>query len=211
VPANCISKFQSADVVLQRPLKCAFANLFKHWSAKEIRKQLSIGVTTSAITVNNSMDTVCKNAAEWLYLSWDRLRGHEEMIARGWALCGITKAWEFQFQNEAMRANFQSSLFGDLGNVANDSTNETEIPDFYFNMDVIGCLCYCVSTLHIVEVELPYLNETVDSDTDDVGDDVGEDALLVDLELDSKELEESTQATQGEFEVVWPFTSKRRD
>jgi hypothetical protein len=93
-----------------------------------------------------------------------------------------------------------------LGNVANDSTNETEIPDFYFNMDVIGCLCYCVSTLHIVEVELPDLNETVDSDTDDVG----EDALLVDLELDSKELEESTQATQREFEVVWPFTSKRR-
>jgi hypothetical protein len=73
-------------------LKCAFANLFKHWSTKEIRKQLSVGVKASAITVNNSMDTVRENAPEWLYLSWDRLRGHEEMIARGWALCGITKA-----------------------------------------------------------------------------------------------------------------------
>jgi hypothetical protein len=106
-----------------------------------------------------------------------------------------------------MRANFQSSLFGDLGNVANDSTNETKILDFYLDMDVVDCLCHCVSTLHIVEVELPDLNETVDSDTDDVG----EDALPVDLELDSEELEERAQATQGEFEVVWPFTSIRRD
>jgi hypothetical protein len=38
VPANCTAKFQQADVVLQRPLKCVFANLFKHWSAKDIRQ-----------------------------------------------------------------------------------------------------------------------------------------------------------------------------
>ena len=136
-------------------MKCAFVNLFKHWFAKDIRKQLSVGVKASAITVNNSTDTIHENAAKWLYLSWDKLCGHEEMIAHGWVLHGITKAWEFQFQNEAMRANFQSSLFGDLGNVANNNTNEIEIPNFYLNMDVIGCLCHCVSTLHIDEVELP--------------------------------------------------------
>jgi hypothetical protein len=164
-------------------------------------------VKASTITVNNSMDTIRENAVEWLYLSWDRLRSHEEMIVRGWVLCGITKAWKFQFQNKAMGANFRSSLFGDLGNVANDSTNEIEIPNFYLDMDVVDCLCHCVSTLHIDEEELPDLNETIDSDIDDVG----EDALPVDLELDSKELEERAQATQGEFEVVWPFTSIRLD
>jgi hypothetical protein len=33
--ANYASIFQLADLVLQQPLKYAFANLFKHWSAKE--------------------------------------------------------------------------------------------------------------------------------------------------------------------------------
>jgi hypothetical protein len=64
-------------------LKCVFANLFEYWSAKEIRQQLGAGVKASAITVNNSMDTVRENAMEWLFLSWDMLRGQEEMIARG--------------------------------------------------------------------------------------------------------------------------------
>lgn len=33
VPANCTSKLQPADVILQRPLKCAFSRCFKQWSA----------------------------------------------------------------------------------------------------------------------------------------------------------------------------------
>ena len=31
--ANCTSKLQPVDVILQRPLKCGFINCFKQWSA----------------------------------------------------------------------------------------------------------------------------------------------------------------------------------
>jgi hypothetical protein len=116
-----------------------------------------------------------------------------------------------------MRANFQSSLFKELDNVADDSTNEIEILDFYLDMDALDCLCHCVSTLQIdEEPELPDLNETIDSideTVDSIDNTIGCDVEndMVDLELHPKELEERVQATHGEFEVVWPLMSIRRD
>jgi hypothetical protein len=47
VPANCTVKFQLANVILQRPLKCAFTNLFKHWFAKQIQQIMATDVLTS--------------------------------------------------------------------------------------------------------------------------------------------------------------------
>jgi hypothetical protein len=49
VPTNCIAKFQLANVVLQRPLKCAFTNLFKHWSTKHIQQIMATSVPTSTM------------------------------------------------------------------------------------------------------------------------------------------------------------------
>ncbi len=94
VLANYITKFQLAYVVLQRLLKCAFADLFKHWSTKQIQQMKAIGVPTSTMKVDNFMEIVCENVVEWLFMAWDKLCIHKEMIAFGWGRCGILKTWD---------------------------------------------------------------------------------------------------------------------
>lgn len=71
------------------------------------------------------------------------------MIASGWAQCGILKAWEFHIQNEAMRVNFEQSLFGELGNLVEDQNAEVKIHDYYLHMNVLDYLSHCVSILSI--------------------------------------------------------------
>ncbi len=102
VLANYITKFQLAYVVLQRLLKCAFADLFKHWSTKQIQQMKAIGVPTSTMKIDNSMEIVCENVVEWLFMAWDKLCIHKEMIAFGWGRCGILKTWDWQIQNDTM-------------------------------------------------------------------------------------------------------------
>jgi hypothetical protein len=96
VPTNYTAKFQPANVVLQRPLKCAFVDLFQHWFAKQIQQMVAIGVLTSPMKVDNSMEIVRENVTERLFMAWDKLCIHKEMIASGWGQCGILKMWDWQ-------------------------------------------------------------------------------------------------------------------
>jgi hypothetical protein len=84
VPTNYIAKFQHVNVVLQGPLKCAFADLFKHWYAKQIQQMVATSVLTSQMKADNSMETLCENATKWLFMAWDKLHIHKEMITSGW-------------------------------------------------------------------------------------------------------------------------------
>jgi hypothetical protein len=62
--------------------------LFEHWNAKQIQQMVATSVPTSTMKVNNSMEIICENVAEWLFMAWDKLRIHKEMIAYGWGQCG---------------------------------------------------------------------------------------------------------------------------
>ncbi len=93
VPANYTIKFQPIYVVLPRLLKCAFANLFKHWFAKQIQQMMATSVPTSTMKVDNSMEIIRENVVEWLFMARDKLCIHKEMIAYGWGQCGILKTW----------------------------------------------------------------------------------------------------------------------
>lgn len=149
VLANCTAKFQLENVVLQRPLKYAFTNLFKHWSTKHIQQIIAIGVQSSTMKVVKSMEIICENVAKWLFMAWDKLRLHKEMIAFGWGQCGILKAWDWQIQNDIMRVNFEGSLFANSSNLVEHTNEEIKVLDFYLDMDVLDCLCHCVSNLDI--------------------------------------------------------------
>jgi hypothetical protein len=94
VPTNYIVKFQPVDVVLQGPLKCSFVDMFKHWSAKQIQQMVATSVPTSPMKVDNSMETICENATDWLFMAHDKLCIHKEMIASSWGRCGILKMWD---------------------------------------------------------------------------------------------------------------------
>ena len=120
VPAKCISTFQPTDVVFQRPLKCAFAKKLKLWSASKVQRIVASKMSVGAMKVDSSMKAVRENLTEWMFMAWDKLRVHKEMIASSWTRCEILKAWDFQIQIEAMRVNFEKYLFGELGDLVED-------------------------------------------------------------------------------------------
>jgi hypothetical protein len=124
-------------------------------------------VSVGAMKVNSSMETVRENVAEWMFLTWNKLRVYKELIASGWTRYGILKAWDFQIQNEAMRVNFEKSLFGELGDLVEDQNSELDVLDYYLDMDVLDFLARCVSNLSISdEIDLPDLNESFDLEND---------------------------------------------
>lgn len=58
---------------MQRPLRCVFAYLFKHWSASEIQRIMVDRIPVSTIKVGSSMETVHENASECMFMAWDKL------------------------------------------------------------------------------------------------------------------------------------------
>jgi hypothetical protein len=60
-----------------------------------------------------------------------------------------------------MRANFEGSLFANSNNLVEDTNEEIEVPNFYLDMDVLNCLCHCVSNLDITN-DLFDLNRFID-------------------------------------------------
>jgi hypothetical protein len=91
-----------------------------------------------------------------LFMAWDKLCIHKEMIAFGWGRCGILKTWDWQIQNDTMWANFEGSLFANSSNLVEDTNEEMEVPNFYLDMDDLNCLCHCVSNLNITN-DLSYI------------------------------------------------------
>ena len=93
VPANCTSKFQLADLIIQRPLKCAFSKCFKQWTATCIQEQLECQAQEanldgpSKVKLDLRIGTLRDCICEWLLEAWKFVGCHSEMIKRGWAKC----------------------------------------------------------------------------------------------------------------------------
>jgi DDE superfamily endonuclease len=86
VPANCTSKLQVADVVLQRPFKAAITHAFNEWAAEQVRVQLRAGV---AVGVANmlKMSNIKPLALEWCVTSWTSLWQRKQLVLDGWSAC----------------------------------------------------------------------------------------------------------------------------
>lgn len=145
VPANCTSKLQPADVILQRPLKCAFSRSFKQWSAACIQKQLEDDV--SIVQLDLSIKTLREELCTWLLQAWKEVGSRKQMIVKGWGKCGLLRVFDRAFQAEAMESHSHTSLFSDTN--TNDEHEEfsddiDEWEELFEDEDIMGLMARCV-------------------------------------------------------------------
>ena len=138
VPANCTSKLQPADVILQRPLKHAFKLQFHKWTTSQVRTQIEGGKDGDVdLRMSNLKPLIC----EWLHNAWTQVKNMQDMIIKGWDKCGIDKAFIHEFQLKAMVANAESPLFKVTPeieeNIEEDNNSDPTIP---LNNIVSECL-----------------------------------------------------------------------
>jgi hypothetical protein len=108
IPTNCTSIFQPADVILQRPFKHAFRQEFNKFTMEVITNQLE---GAQVIKVDTKMSTLKPKVCGWLFRSWHQLTTKTEMVKKGWIHTGLLRAFEPEFQKQAMIENIKIPLF----------------------------------------------------------------------------------------------------
>jgi hypothetical protein len=102
VPANCTSKLQVADVVLQRPLKHRFRQQFNTWQAQQVALQVLGKVEPKDIKLDLGVKELRGKVVGWLMTAWEELAVEEQMIRRGWEKCRLGKIHDSAFQSHAI-------------------------------------------------------------------------------------------------------------
>lgn len=128
VPANCTSKLQVADVMLQRPFKHGIKQKFNEWAAGKIAEQIA---TNSIIGLAPflKMASIKPLILQWCIDSWTRMREGRDLIKFGWHTCCVSlfDVYDKQKRKEAVAACAK----GDLevrGFVPADSESDAEAP-----------------------------------------------------------------------------------
>jgi len=89
VPANCTSKLQVADVMLQRPFKHGLRKQFNVWAAQILREQIQkddlVGLTPYL-----KMSCIKPLILQWCVDSWNKMKGGRDYIRTGWHTCCIS-------------------------------------------------------------------------------------------------------------------------
>lgn len=86
VPANCTSKLQVADVVLQRRFKHGITSRFNQWAAEKIAAQIAADKVTG-IADSLKMGVLKPLVLQWCVDSWSALKEERELITNGWNRC----------------------------------------------------------------------------------------------------------------------------
>ena len=103
VPANCTSKVQIADLVLNRPLKCEYTRRHMLFLMKECRLQMSKGLSASEVKFDVVVSKCAAAAMSWLLPSYAALSKVD--MRRGLANVGYDKCWDdAEFRLGAMLA-----------------------------------------------------------------------------------------------------------
>ena len=89
VPANCTSKLQVADVMLQRPFKHGIKKQFNEWAARKISEQITSGVIIGLAPLLK-MGTLKPLVLQWCINSWKRMQEGRDLIKFGWHMCCIS-------------------------------------------------------------------------------------------------------------------------
>ena len=86
VPANCTSRLQVADVVLQRPFKHGITSRFNQWAASLVAEQIAddkiIGLSDAL-----KMSVIKPMVLDWCVGSWKDLKERNDLIKQGWKKC----------------------------------------------------------------------------------------------------------------------------
>ena len=86
VPANCTSKLQVADVMLQRPFKHGVKKAFNEWAAGKISEQIQSGAIVGLAQVTK-MGIIKPLILRWCIDSWKRVQEGRDLIKFGWHTC----------------------------------------------------------------------------------------------------------------------------
>jgi hypothetical protein len=136
IPTNCTSAYQPADVILQRPFKHGFRQQFDNHSIESICKQLDVKALTE-IKLDTKMTVLKPLLCTWLYLTWQHVN-QPSMIKKGWAVRGLDRAFNKNFQILAMDEHMKRPLFKDVHlQVENNSNNKEEETDTDMNIQAI--------------------------------------------------------------------------
>ena len=88
VPANCTSKLQVADVMLQRPFKHGIKRRFNEWATSKIAELLAAGLPIT-LTSFLKMKLVKPLSLQWCLESWARIKEGRDLIKFGWHECCV--------------------------------------------------------------------------------------------------------------------------
>ena len=91
VPANCTSVFQPADVILQKPFKHGFRQIFDSFTSDDIINQLQ-HTAAKNIKVDTKMSTLKPQLCVWLLKAWQHIQ-RPDMIQVGWSHCGLQQVF----------------------------------------------------------------------------------------------------------------------
>ena len=126
IPANCTSVYQPADVVIQRPFKHAFRQEFNKFTMDTISSQLKGG---EDVQMDFKMSKLKPHLCHWLYKAWINVSSKTDMISKGWTQIGLLRAFDNDFQKQAMLDNMVRPLF-------NSNEVEAEACNTEYNDDI---------------------------------------------------------------------------
>ena len=106
--ANCTSIYQPADVIIQRPFKHAFRQAFNKYTMEAITKQLKAG---DDVHMDFKISKLKSHICEWLYVAWTNVSSRIAMVLKGWEQTGLLRAFDKEFQKQAMLDNIKTPLF----------------------------------------------------------------------------------------------------
>jgi hypothetical protein len=86
VPANCTSKLQVADVILQRPFKHGIRKHFNEWAASIIQEQVR-NKQMDGLSGYMKMSIIKPLIVEWAIQSWMSMKTRKDLIGIGWHMC----------------------------------------------------------------------------------------------------------------------------
>ena len=102
IPANCTSVFQPADVVIQRPFKHAFRQKFNQFIIHGYYNKSDV---EELMHIDFKMSKLKPHICHWLYKAWIYVSSKINMISRGWEQAGLLRAFNREFQKQAMMDN----------------------------------------------------------------------------------------------------------
>jgi hypothetical protein len=89
-----------------------------------IKNQLE---SSSDVKVDTKMSTLKPLICQWLFTAWHHLTTKLEMVEKGWKHIGLLKAFEPEFQKQAMVDNIKTPLFKSIeGDIAMETNNTNE-------------------------------------------------------------------------------------
>jgi hypothetical protein len=123
IRANCTSVHQPADGILQHPFKHAFCQEFNKFTMGVITRQLE---TTGDVKVDTKMSILKPKISGWLFIALYHLSSKQDMVKKGWNQTGLLRAFEPEFQKEAMIENINTPLFKTTAEDLPLETNDQE-------------------------------------------------------------------------------------